>query len=98
MKYKHAEACGMSFSVILGGTDSWISAPSRLKSKSGKSAPVHFLLDLYGKSMTRRRRRLTEALKKILILLLTLGPQSGALWKKRERKGVRYGRNRRVRL
>ena len=65
MKYKHAEAGGMSFSVILGGTDSWISAPSRLKSKSGKAAPVHFLLDLYGKSMTRRRRRLTEALKKM---------------------------------
>jgi hypothetical protein len=97
MKYKHAEAGGMSFSVILGGTDSWISAPSRLKSKSGKAAPVHFLLDLYGKSMTRRRRRLTEALKKILILLLTLGPQSGALWKKRERKGVCYGQKRQVR-
>lgn len=97
MKYKHTEAGGMSFSVILGGTDSWISAPSRLKSKSGKAAPVHFLLDLYGKSMTRRRRRLTEALKKILILLLTLGPQSGALWKKRERKGVCYGQKRQVR-
>jgi len=86
MKYKHDEAGGMSFSVILGGTDSWISAPSRLKSKSGKAAPDHFLLDLYGKSMTRRRRRLTEALKKILILLLTLGPQSGALWRKPGKK------------
>ena len=39
----------------------------------------------------------TEALKKILILLLTLGPQSGALWKKRERKGVCYGQKRQVR-